>query len=781
MPRVAAARSQLPVDVFASTSGALHRAIPINELFAFKRQLLIGRTADCDICLPHHSVSRRHALLERLPQGVGLRDLGSMNGVLVGGRRMSEPGVLRERERIGIGPYLLCLIGGELHALDSSRSLRLEARGLEKVVTTERGQVRKLLENINLAVEPGEFVSLLGPSGSGKSTLMDCLNGRRPATGGQVLANGEDFYRHFDSFRQSLGYVPQRDIVHTQLAVDRALYYTARLRLPADTAPAELSARMNEVIRLMDLEAQRSTLVGNLSGGQIKRVSLGAELVGRPCLLYIDEATSGLDASTEARMMRLFRDLARSGKTILCITHHLDHIELCDLILILAAGRLVYFGPPAEAGAFFQTQKIAEIYDVLPAKPAADWEKQFAASSLYREFVDKRLAAAPEGSMLGAIHPPSRPLAKGGMGGSFSQRTHVPWLHQCRVLTARYAELLLRDVRTLRLLLLQAPLVAVVVLLGFSNKPYRSEILAVRRLQPHEREVLQRWLERMDESEASSGSVPQDPARVGRDAAEVAEFREATAKLQWVRDPGELRAHIQLLLRMEGPLVPERLIVNPTYTYILLFLLVIIVLWFGCANAAKEIVKEEAIYARERAVNLGIMPYLASKFIVLSAISAVQVFLLMGVVYGVLALLHLTLGHDLPPSMYRLDYAAQYGMLVLLSMTGVALGLLLSASVSNPDRASTLLPYVLIPQIILGGGVIKVENEPLRTIAHLGSPAYWAFRAIRMGETTLPADFPWHVDYNDSIWLACAALAAQMLLCLLLTAWCLRRKDAQRG
>ena len=66
---------------------------------------------------------------------------------------------------------------------------------------------------------------------------MDCLNGRRRATGGQVLANGEDFYRHFDSFRQSLGYVPQKDIVHTQLTVYRALYYTARLRLPTDTGP----------------------------------------------------------------------------------------------------------------------------------------------------------------------------------------------------------------------------------------------------------------------------------------------------------------------------------------------------------------------------------------------------------------------------------------------------------------------------------------------------------------------------------------------------------------
>ncbi len=97
--------------------------------------------------------------------------------------------------------------------------MRLEGLALDKIIPVGGGKKRKLLDNINLVIEPGEFVSLLGPSGSGKSTLMDCLNGRRPPTSGQVLANGEDFYRHFDTFRQSLGYVPQRDIVHVDLTV----------------------------------------------------------------------------------------------------------------------------------------------------------------------------------------------------------------------------------------------------------------------------------------------------------------------------------------------------------------------------------------------------------------------------------------------------------------------------------------------------------------------------------------------------------------------------------
>src|SRR5262249_54153096 len=158
------------------------------------------------------------------------------------------------------------------------------------------------------------------------STLMDALNGRRPATGGQVLANGEDFYKHFNSFRQSLGYVPQRDIVHTQLTVSRALYWTAKLRLPTDTVPEELHDRIEKVLEQMERKPHRDTLVANLSGGQIKRVSLGAELLAQPSLLYIDEATSGLDAGTEARMMRLFRQLADEGRSIVCITHNLENV-----------------------------------------------------------------------------------------------------------------------------------------------------------------------------------------------------------------------------------------------------------------------------------------------------------------------------------------------------------------------------------------------------------------------------------------------------------------------
>jgi ABC-type multidrug transport system ATPase subunit len=769
-------------------------AVALDTLFAQKSQVIIGRSPDCDVCLPHPSVSRYHALLERTHDGLRLRDLNSVNGTFVGGRRVFEPVLVAERERVGIGPFLFSLNRGIITSLDSSRSLRLEARGLERVIAVPGG-TKKILDNVNLVVEPGEFVCLLGPSGSGKSTLMDALNGRRRATGGQVLANGEDFYQHFDSFRQSLGYVPQKDIVHTQLTVCRALHYTAELRLPDDTVPAELKARVEEVLREMELTAQRDTLIGNLSGGQIKRVSLGAELLARPCLLYIDEATSGLEAGTEARMMRLFRTLADEGKSIVCITHNIDNVDRCHLAAVLVRGRLVYLGPPSEAPAYFGVARLGEVYDRLGEKEPDEWEKAFASSSLHREYVEKRRSAGPAES--GALPVPSvsssgpftnvlTPARGRDLLAEHLRRLTSGWrqareffapvtdgLRQFRVLTARYAELLIGDRRSLVLLCLQAPLVATFILLGFANKPYRDPLPGPQ----------------LDEKQTQAvRSVMEIGERLKEKAPDVAEMeRLEKVPLPTKGDgpPATAKDLVSAAERLQESKMLERMlamqnVTDPRYNFMLLNLLAITVMWFGCSNAAKEIVKEEAIYGRERAVNLGIVPYLGSKFLLLSVVSALQALLLMGIVFGGLWLLGACFGQQTPAPAYRLGFAGEFGVLALLSMAGVAAGLLLSACVNSPDRANALLPYVLIPQIILGGGLLPVRHEPLRGLAMALSPVYWAYRGIHRGVTTLPPELPMHMDYDDRVGISCAALLVQTAVLLGLTAWFLRRKDVGR-
>src|SRR5207245_238936 len=122
-------------------------------------------------------------------------------------------------------------------------------------------------------------------------------------------------------------------------------------------------------------------------------------------------------------------------------------------------------------------------------------------------------------------------------------------------------------------------------------------------------------------------------------------------------------------------------------------------------------------------VNLGILPYLSSKFLVLSLVTVGQALCLMVMVHGTLAVLHSKpFGYEAPPASYQLAFGEQFGVLALLAMTGVALGLLLSACVSSPERASALLPYVLIPQIILGGGILPIKGGLLGVLAMGISP-----------------------------------------------------------
>ncbi len=394
-------------------------------------------------------------------------------------------------------------------------------------------------------------------------------------------------------------------------------------------------------------------------------------------------------------MMRLFRRLADEGRSIVCITHNVDNVEQCHLALVLARGKIVYFGPPHEAPRYFRVRRISDIYDRLSEKSLADWEREYLASEAYQEFVAGRLAARPADSAemisLPAEEIAPRPVARSlsslladsrklvslsnwpPLADRFRELTarylrvrklFSPVLdlwHQFRVLTARYLELIVSDRRGLRLLLLQAPLVAVFLLIGFVNKDYRSEIPMPRPLTESERHLLiaVKGLEELSSSDRLTPEQRQALERLRQpalDAAQTKALRDAhfTVDVNGTPTPvtgaelmdaanGLREARItDNLLSFDGPVVPDRRGINPRFTYILQFIVVMIVLWFGCNNAAKEIVKEEAIYGRERAVNLGIVPYLASKFLVQGLITAFHALVLMVLVYGTLELLQMT-------------------------------------------------------------------------------------------------------------------------------------------
>src|SRR5207302_1103713 len=223
-----------------------------------------------------------------------------------------------------------------------------------------------LLSNLSFTVPPRKFVALVGGSGAGKSTLMDALNGLRPAQEGKVLYNGQDYYRNLAAFGTQLGYVPQDDIVHRDLTVERALYYAAKMRLPGDFTDAQIKQRINEVLEDVEMTGRRKLLISKLSGGQRKRVSIALELLANPSLFFLDEPTSGLDPGLDRKMMFLLRKLADKGHTIVLVTHATNNINACEYVCFLArGGRLAYYGPPNEAKQFFNKTDFAEIHSSL--------------------------------------------------------------------------------------------------------------------------------------------------------------------------------------------------------------------------------------------------------------------------------------------------------------------------------------------------------------------------------------------------------------------------------
>ncbi|MDT8364521.1 MAG: ATP-binding cassette domain-containing protein [Nitrosomonas sp.] len=588
-----------------------------------KSLVTIGRSAQCDIAIASPLVSRTHAKLIKEPSGWVIEDCDSTNGTFINAQRIQGRHKLEAQDYVAIAAFEYLFTGEKFAASKQTGQVRIEVRNLSKVIEDKgRKESKHLLRNISFTIEPGEFVGVFGTSGSGKSTLLDALNGRRPATSGQVLYNGTDLYEAFDLFRTAIGYVPQQDIVHRNIIMQHALKYTAKLRLPPDTSDAEMNDNATHVLDKVGLAEKANFLVNTpapLSGGQLKRVSLAVELVANPNVLFLDEVTSGLDAGTDKKMMELFRSLADDKKTVICITHTLENIETCQLVVLLHQGRLVFFGPPQAVLGYFNIGRLSDVYEALESKPAAFWAEKYQASSFYQRYVDAR--RTPESKP--HHHPKTQSEKKTPARDLFGWR-------QSRTLMSRYFELLMSDKRNMLFLVLQAPLIALVVGLVFQL----DEKLAVR----------------------------------------------AATESQIV------------------------------------FILALSVIWFGCINSVRELVKELPIYLRERSVNLGIAPYVLSKLIPLTAICFLQCLLLLGVLELFLAI----------PG----DLMARFIALFATAVAATAMGLSVSAFVSSNDKAMTMIPMLLVPQIILAGAVVKLEGVAL-WIAKSTMISYWGFEAMK--------------------------------------------------
>ena len=624
---------------------------PLLELtFRDKPYISVGRGQENDIRLDSLQVSLHHARFIKDQDSVLIEDKGSTNGVYINGKRIDHG---RKRvdddEVVQIGPFKLRVnSNGAISVFDTRAKTRIDIINLNKVVTERSGKSRKLLDQVDLSIQPNEFVGLLGASGAGKSTLMQALNGMSAPSSGRVLINELDLYRHLDSLKHSIGYVPQDDIIHRELTVERTLSYVAGLRLSRDVSQEEVDQIVDEVLEVTGLTGRRDVPVGSLSGGQRKRVSIAVELITKPAIIFLDEPTSGLDPATEEKIMNLFRQITETGRTVLLTTHNTANIRLFDKIVVLMHGKVVFYGAPVEALEHFEVNSFKDLYDVLetpvdvkgeryasnsqlrlvdgnsngmPIKedtsetPADQWKNRYEASELYQRNIVQPLQELNRPQELQAI---ARPRLRFGDA-----------VRQWRTLTRRYFEILVRDRINLLVLLGQAPVIAFLTYLVINEE------------------------------------APRD------------------------------------------------------FPY---FMLALVASWFGTSIAAREIIRERPIYKRERMVNLGVLPYVGSKIFVLAVFVTAQCALL----FATLKILHFTHLAYLPGSYLGLT---QLLIMFLTGLVGIALGLLISGLVKTSQAATSLIPLLLIPQILFSG--LNGVPKGVARIAGAAMPVTWSFDEMK--------------------------------------------------
>ncbi|MBD2772795.1 ATP-binding cassette domain-containing protein [Iningainema tapete] len=637
------------------------------------------------------TVSRLHATIYPDSKGHILQDL-STNGTFVNGKRISHRVHLLDGDTIQLGPFSLLYRQDYLELFDTGSRIRLDVDQLVRKVKDNSGREKVILNDVSLVIEPGQFVALVGGSGAGKSTLMKSLLGIEPVTSGMVYLNGDNLRQNWAMYRSQIGYVPQDDIVHPDLTVEEVLAYACKLRLPPDTNVKQVVETTLDLIKLSHV---RNNFIRNLSGGQRKRVSIGVELLADPKLFFLDEPTSGLDPGLDKEMMRLLKELAAQGRTVVLVTHATANIEVCDRITFMGrGGKLCYYGPPLQALQFFEMpaadlKYFSDIYIKLDgATPEVvretidHWSQKYLQSAECEKYVKSLLQTGKNKNT------------------KIDARVHtgISPLKQLWLLSQRYLQLVLRDRASLIFLLLSGP-IAIVLTAGI--------------------------------------------------------LRNKTPFLRL--NPPELS---------QAPLALK-----------VLFIFTCIAIWIGLSSSVREIVKESAIYARERLINLGLFPYLGSKVLIRSGLAVIQTLLI---------IVTILIGFK-SPNYNLLPWFLGLGITNFLTLlASISLSLMISSFVKNENEANSLLPLIMIPQIILSGVLFELKGLAAKigwlTISRWSMGAYGSLVNVNK---MIPANTPEEIikasSVYDATWknlgLNWGILGLHTLICLAVALWMQKRKD----
>jgi ABC-2 type transport system ATP-binding protein len=226
-------------------------------------------------------------------------------------------------------------------------------------------------DNLNLDVADGEVFGLVGPNGAGKTTTLKMICGLHEPTSGTVTVNGVDVQSAPEEAQRHIGYLGDFFSLYDDLKVWEYLDYFAHAY---KMDKAAIPARVDEVIRLMNLESKRDGPISGLSRGMKQRLGIGRAIIHDPPLLVLDEPAAGLDPKARVELKSLLKDQHARGKTIFITSHILaDMEEICTSIAIMEKGRLLRVGRLQEVMQEGKSAKRMRVRLASPEFAIAEW------------------------------------------------------------------------------------------------------------------------------------------------------------------------------------------------------------------------------------------------------------------------------------------------------------------------------------------------------------------------------------------------------------------------
>ena len=549
--------------------------------------------------------------------------------------------------RIDIGQFLRCNFSERI--IEEERNI---IRTLEVSEVTHRFKSGDTgLEGISFGITRGELVCVMGASGSGKSTLLKVLAGQLQSTSGQVFLNGQSLYPNLDTLKRYISYIPQEDAFDEHLTIGENLQFAAAIRSP-HLSRRDRMRRFEAKLVELGLGERRDAVVGSavkktLSGGERKRLNIGLDMIGMSDVYLFDEPTSGLSSKDSEHVIEIIRGMAHNK--IIIVTIHQPSSKLFQMFhkaILLDKGGRLVF---------FGTPS-----DMLRYFAEAEHQHQFGAE----------LGACPSCGttrpefIFDVLETPLRDLS----GDIIYEENNRGQLVAAR---------------------------------RYSPEFWRDKYEAFRLIQDVKQVSLRR------EPATSLAPVTTQKKRLPfRWHDEWTQFR-ALLRRSFI---SKLRNRVNLLITIAGaPLLAigvgtllrysdsghydfASAFHIPTY----LFIALLVIMFLSLANSADDIIRDRVVLQRERNLDIRLSYYIFAKVASLALFALIQCILFVWIGNSILEI--------------RGMFMIHLALMFLTALCSVALGLLISSLVSDPKAAVNIMVWVLIPQILMSGALIKFED-----------------------------------------------------------------------